>query len=172
MTEKKNIVLVGFMGTGKSSVAKLLARWTGRTLVEMDDEIEKKEGMSINQIFSTKGENHFRRREREVVEELSARRGLVVSTGGGVVLNGDNIRDFKTGGIVVCLDASPETVYRRVKHESHRPLLQTPDPLAKIKELLAFRAPFYAKADAKVSTDGKSVDQVAEEIAKIADEKA
>ena len=167
MTGKRNIVLVGFMGTGKSAVAKILAARTARRLVEMDALIQRKEGMSINEIFAQKGEPYFRAREREVVQALSAKTGLVISTGGGVVLNPDNVKDFQQTGTVICLSASPETIYQRVKHRTHRPLLKTPNPLEKIKELLIARAPHYARADATVITDGKSIEEIAGEIERI-----
>lgn len=160
------------MGTGKSTIAKLLAASTGHVLVEMDAEIEKREGMSISDIFAKKGEAYFRDREREVVQELSAGEGLVISTGGGVVLNSDNIKDFKSTGVVVGLNASPETIYERVKHEKHRPLLKTADPFGKIKELLEARARFYAKADATVETDGKTLEAIATEVEMIVREKS
>ncbi len=155
------------MGTGKSSVAKALAKSTGRLWVEMDATIEKKEGMTITDIFAKKGEPYFRGRERELVLELSAKSGLVISAGGGVVLNLDSVKDFKASGVMVCLTASPETIFARVKHETHRPLLKAENPLAKIKELLETRAPFYALANATVATDGKSVEQIVQEMKEI-----
>ncbi len=168
MVAQKNIVLVGFMGTGKSSVGKIVAETTGRKLVEMDALIEKQEGMMISAIFAGKGEKYFRDKERKVVQELSAKCGLVISTGGGVVLNAENIADFKKNGIVICLSATPETIFERVKNETHRPLLKTKDPLAKIKELLGVRAPFYARADVTITTDGKKIEQIADEVVQAA----
>ncbi len=159
------------MGTGKSAVGAILAKATGRTAVEMDAEIEKEQGMSINDIFAQKGEPYFRALERQQVQALCRRQGLVLSTGGGVVLDRDNMRDFKTSGAVICLAASPETVYARVKDQTHRPLLKTENPMQTIKELMTARAPFYALADATVSTDGKSPDQVAEEVLEFLEKK-
>lgn len=163
----KNIVLVGFMGTGKSAVAKIMATRTGKKLVEMDALIEGQEGMTVEVIFAQKGEPYFRAREREMVQRLSSQSGLVISTGGGVVLNPDNVEDFRKGGTVICLSASPETIFKRVKSQTHRPLLKTPNPLETIKELLAARAPFYEKADAQVNTDGKSLAEIAAEVERI-----
>ncbi len=157
------------MGTGKSAVARHIASVTGRALVEMDERIETKEGMTVAEIFAKKGEKYFRGCERVVVQELCACEGFVISTGGGVVLNKDNIADFRAHGVVVCLRARPETVLERVKLETHRPLLQTDNPLEKIKTLLEKRRPYYAMADVAVDTDGKSVEAVAKEVMRIVD---
>lgn len=165
--DPRNIILFGFMGTGKSAAGLVIADRLGRELVEMDAVIEAREGKTINHIFVSEGEPYFRARERELVEELAARSDLVVSTGGGVVLNPANIEDFKRSGIVFSLMAKPETVYERTKSESHRPLLNTEDPMKRIVELMEQRRPFYEKADHIVQTDGKTAEQVADEILKI-----
>ena len=136
--DKRNIVLVGFMGTGKTTVGRLLAEKTGMPLVDMDASIEERSGKSISDIFAQDGEQHFRALEREVVLELSAREGQIISTGGGIVLNPDNIADFEKTGLVVCLLADAETVLARVRHDSTRPLLAG-DKEAQIVELLQSR---------------------------------
>ncbi|MCX6996283.1 MAG: shikimate kinase, partial [Kiritimatiellaeota bacterium] len=118
-----NIALLGFMGTGKSTVACLLARRLGRELVDMDRVIEQRAGKSISALFAQEGEPHFRRLERALVQELAARRNLVIACGGGVVLDPGNLRDLKKGGLVVGLTAAPAVILRRVAAARHRPLL-------------------------------------------------
>jgi shikimate kinase len=155
------------MGTGKSSAGRVIADRLERELVEMDAIIEEREGKTINHIFVSEGEPYFRALERGLVEELSARNSLVVSTGGGVVLNPANIEDFRRSGVLFSLMAKPETVYERTKRETHRPLLATADPMKRIVELMEPRRPLYDKADHIIHTDNKSVEEVAEEILKI-----
>jgi 3-dehydroquinate synthase len=159
-----NIVLTGFMGTGKTSVARELSRILGRSIVDMDSEIEKKAGMAITEIFARHGEPHFRNLETETAREVSGRRGVIISTGGGVVLRRENIEALRRNGVVVCLSASPETILERTSKTNERPLLQVPDPLAKIRELLSFREPFYKNCDLMMDTEGKTPGAVAEEI--------
>lgn len=163
----RNIVLFGFMGTGKSSTGRVIAGRLGRELIEMDAIIEAREGKTINHIFVSEGEPYFRALERDLVQELAARSSLVVSTGGGVVLNPANIEDFRRSGVLFSLMATPETVYERTRRETHRPLLATADPMKRIVELMDQRRSFYEKADHIIHTDGKTVEQVAEEILKI-----
>lgn len=150
----KNIVLIGFMGSGKTEVGKRLADRLGYTFVDTDGIIEKKTGKSIADIFSEYGEDYFRKLESGVAGELSSTRGHVISTGGGIVINRENILNLKKGGLIVWLKASPETIYKRVKSESHRPLLDVEDPLDEIKRLLGLRESLYAEADISVDTDG------------------
>lgn len=163
----KNIVLVGFMGTGKTVIAKKLARQLKMRYLEVDSIIEQRQGMNINDIFRTRGEAYFRDVETEVVKELAEQEGLVVSTGGGVVLREENIQALGQSGVLICLTASPDEIYRRVNRETHRPLLSVADPMTEIKRLLKKREPFYNKIRRRVNTDGKNIDQVAAEIEKI-----
>lgn len=158
-----NIVLLGFMGTGKTSVAKKLADELGRQFIEMDSIIEEREGMSINDIFAKKGEPYFRMVESDVIKELSSKNGLVISAGGGVVLNPDNIKELQKNSILICLSATPEEIYKRVGDERHRPLLKVEDPLKRIKELLDYRRPYYDKIPIQIDTTGKGVDEVVKE---------
>ena len=160
----RNIVLVGFMGTGKTTVGRLLAEQTGMPLVDMDASIEERSGKSISDIFAQDGEQHFRVLEREVVLELSAREGQIISTGGGIVLNPDNIADFEKTGLVVCLLADAETVLARVRHDSTRPLLAG-DKEAQIFELLQSRRHLYESIEHKIDTSGRpSPEPTAQEI--------
>ena len=136
-----NIALVGFMGTGKSSVGRLAAEQLRFAFIDTDELIENEVGHSIPEIFARLGEPAFRKYERDVVEALSARRDTVIATGGGLVADPSNLASLKTHALVVCLWASPETIWERVRSQSSRPLLQTPDPQARIRELLEQRAP-------------------------------
>ena len=166
----KNIVLVGFMGTGKTSIAKKIAEKLDREFIEMDSLIEEREQMSINEIFKIKGESYFRSIENAIVKELTKKNNLVISTGGGIVLNPDNIDSLEQNGLLICLDADPEEIYRRVSREQHRPLLEVSDPLKKIRELLDFRKPYYDKVFVHINTNGKSIDAIVKDIEKLVNE--
>lgn len=150
----KNIVLVGFMGTGKSSAGRIVAERLGMKFIDMDDEIVRREGCAIPDIFRDRGEAAFRELERALVKELAGQEGFVVSTGGGIVLNPENIRDFSATGLVICLTALPETVLKRVEHDTNRPLLAGGDKLQKIIELQAKRQALYDAIPAKIPTEG------------------
>jgi shikimate kinase len=160
----KNIVLTGFMGSGKSSVGVKLAEKLDMTVVDTDDEIEKESGTKISIIFSEKGETYFRQLEKDVVKKVSKRDDTVIITGGGVVLDKENIANLRKNGLIIFLHASPEVIYNRVKGESHRPLLQVKEPQKKIKELLDFRAEFYENNDLMIDTSKLSVDEVVNKI--------
>jgi shikimate kinase len=160
----RNIVLVGFMGSGKTTVGKLIAEATGMTLLDMDSIIEERAGKTINEIFADEGEAHFRSLERSLVQELSATEGNIISTGGGIVLNSRNIADFEKTGLVVCLLADAETVLDRVKHDSSRPLLAG-DKESKIIELLESRKALYESITHRIDTSGRpSPEPTAQEI--------
>ena len=164
---KRNIVLVGFMGTGKTTVGQLLAKQTGMPLVDMDTLIEERTGKTITDIFAEEGETYFRALEREMVQELATREGQVISTGGGIVLNSDNIADFEKTGLVVCLLANAETVLDRVRHDTTRPLLAG-DKETKIIQLLETRKPLYEAITHKIDTTGRpSPEPTATEIIKL-----
>jgi len=158
------IVLTGFMGTGKSAVGRRLAERLGVPFLDLDDLIERSAGMTISDIFAREGEAGFRRREREVIASLAGRQGCVIATGGGAVLDPENLRALKEGGLIVCLRAEPETILRRVGAQTQRPLLQTPDRMARIRELLDQRAPAYESADLSVDTTARDVDEIVEQI--------
>lgn len=159
-----NLALIGFMGTGKSSVGKLVADLLRFTFLDTDQLIEARAGKSITHIFTQEGEPAFRDWERRVVLELVDLRKTVISTGGGLPLNPANLESLKTHALVVCLWSSPATIYERVRAHTHRPLLQDPDPLEKIRQLLAAREPYYRQADVLVNTEMRSVREVATQV--------
>lgn len=160
----KNIVLVGFMGTGKTAVAKRLARVLKMKYVSTDDIIEEREGRAIKDIFARDGEPHFREIEKKVVKDISSMENVVVAAGGGVVLDATNMENLKEKGVLICLNATAKDILERTKTCAHRPLLNVPDPQAKIKELLDKRAPYYKKADYQVDTSGKALEKIVDEI--------
>ncbi len=163
-TQPRSIVLLGFMGTGKTAVGRVLARRLDRRFVDLDQQVEERAGCSIAALFETAGEAAFRKLEREAVRDIRDQPGLVVATGGGVVLDPRNLADLAAGGRLVCLCATPETILRRVRHHTTRPLLRTADPLARIRELLAAREPLYDRIPLRVATDGLTPEQVADVI--------
>lgn len=160
----KNIILVGFMGAGKTVTAKALASCLGMKLVSTDAAIVEKEGRSINEIFAKDGESYFRDTETQVVYDLAQKVNLVIDCGGGVVLRKENLDALKENGAVIYLKTTPSVIYDRVKDDTHRPLLNVNDPVAAIKDLLDQRAECYAQADHEVWTDDRTAGEVAEEI--------
>jgi len=162
--KSKNIILMGFMGTGKSTVGKKLAARFGMTFLDMDTVIEKRAGKPIPRIFAEDGEPHFRAIERTLAWELSQQRGLVVACGGGVVLNPDNVRDYSQTGLVVCLTATPETIFQRTSRARNRPLLEEQDRMKRILDLLEKRKHLYAAIPHQVDTSSLSSERVADSI--------
>lgn len=156
-----NIVLMGFMGTGKSTVGRVLARRLGMQFMDMDTLIEERAGKPISRIFSEDGEPHFRTLERTVAQELAQKSGLVIACGGGVVLNPDNIRDYSRTGLVVCLTATPGVIFKRTSRDRNRPLLEEQDRMKRILALLEQRKALYAAIPHQVDTSSPSADQVA-----------
>jgi shikimate kinase len=159
-----NIALVGFMGTGKSSVGQLVAGQLHFTFLDTDQLIEARSGKTISDIFAQDGEPAFRALEHDVVGQLARRERTVISTGGGLPAGDSNMASLKTHALVICLWASPETIWERVRNQTHRPLLNDPDPLAKIRVLLAAREPCYRRADVLVSTELRSLREVAQQV--------
>ncbi|MCU0641415.1 MAG: shikimate kinase [Candidatus Margulisbacteria bacterium] len=160
-----NIILIGFMGAGKSAVGQLLARDLGYNYLDTDTLIEQTEKRSVSAIFAAEGEAHFRDLESEVLKTLQDYDGFVLSTGGGMVLRAENISLLKSLGKVILLWADPATLYERVKNETHRPLLKVDDPLAEIKKRLTDREPNYrAAADETINTAGQEPAEIVEEI--------
>ena len=158
----KNIYLVGFMGSGKSTVGKILAEKLNMKFVDIDKLIEEKEGMKIKDIFEQKGESYFRVLERKQIEAIVNQEGLVVSTGGGLGANLDNMNLMKKNGDVVWLDVSLNTVLDRLKNNQDRPLLK--QPIEKIKQLFEERKNVYRLANIRINADKKTPSQIVEEI--------
>lgn len=163
----RNIVLVGFMGVGKSVVANKLAIKLKRKLVSTDKLIEQKAKKTIPEIFRESGESYFRQLEQSVISEISGENSLIIDCGGGVVLNQKNIDLLKKNGIFFYLAASPEVIYERAMKEPGRPLLKVDDPRAKINELLKERTPRYQQSDHTIDTSHHNVDQTVSEILKL-----
>jgi shikimate kinase len=159
-----NLALIGFMGTGKSCVGRVAADTMHFTFLDTDNVIEARAGKPISDIFAQDGEPAFRQWERRIVEELTRRQKTVIATGGGLPVNEANLASLKTHALVICLWASPETIWDRVRAHDHRPLLNEPDPLARIRELLAAREPYYRQADVLVNTGMRSVREVAQHV--------
>ncbi len=160
-----NIVLIGFMGSGKSTVSDYLSSVFDMKLVEMDQEIADRQGMSIPDIFAAYGEEYFRNLETELLRELQSGQNCVISCGGGVVLRSENVAEMKKNGRVVLLTASPETIYERVKDSDDRPILEGNKNVDFIAELMEKRREKYeAAADIVVRTDDKTVLQICEEL--------
>lgn len=160
----KNVVLTGFMGTGKSSVGKLLAYRLGKSFIDIDKQIEKEAGISIPEIFTKYGEEFFRAKEHEVVARIARYKNVVIATGGGVVLNDRNMECLRGKGIIICLSATPDVILERTSRRPTRPLLQCENPRQKITELLTKRQPFYEQADYVVDSSNLTPHQVTEEI--------
>jgi len=158
-----NIVLTGFMGTGKSTVGRLLAERLGVDFVDTDELIVARDGRTIAEIFREEGQAAFREWERRVACELGQRDNLVIATGGRMMLDEVNAAALLENGRVFCLTAAPETIIARLEGDVRRPLLNVPDPAAKIRQLLEKRAVAYGRFP-QIDTEGKTAVQVAEEI--------
>ena len=160
----KNIVLTGFMGTGKSEVARELSRLSGLRLIDIDREIESSQQRTISDIFRQDGEEYFRQIETAAIVHFSAIEGAIISTGGGAVLKEENLQALRVNGTIFCLTASPETILERTEGDTDRPLLPSEDRLEKIAELLASRRPFYERSGVMIDTEGKTPLEIAYEI--------
>ncbi len=164
MRSIKNLALVGFMGTGKSSVGRLAAEALQFEFVDTDALIESESGLTVEEIFRQQGEPAFRQLERQIVQNLEQRDKTIIATGGGLVADPANLASLKSHALVVCLWASPEIIWERVREQTHRPLLQTADPLLKIRELLASRDPLYRQADVLIQTNHRSPKEVVQQV--------
>lgn len=159
---KRNIVLTGFMGTGKTAVGKHLSKYLQMDFVDTDEEIEKATGLKISEIFRKHGERYFRKEESLVVEKVAEQENCVIATGGGIVLNADNMRRLRKKGFIILLEARPEVIARRVCQNEERPLLASHGDLVKrIAALLKERASFYEECDFKINTSALSFEEVA-----------
>jgi shikimate kinase len=153
-----NFFLVGLMGAGKTTVGRILSKHYGKTFHDSDHEIEARCGVKIPLIFEIESEAGFRRREEAVIADLSERDGIVLATGGGAVLSASNRAALKARGVVIYLRGSPEHLFERTRHDRSRPLLQTADPLGRMRELYQQRDPLYREvADIVVDTGRQSV---------------
>ena len=160
----KNIVLVGLSGSGKTTIGKLLEQKINLKFIDTDEIIVNNENRSINDIFATDGEKFFRQIEFEVVRKVSEQNDLIISTGGGVVLNQENIDNLKKNGIVFYLKTSVDTLINRLKNDTTRPLLKTNDLRLKLEKMLLDRATFYEKADYIIKNDNDNIEQTVENI--------
>lgn len=164
---RRNLYLTGFMGTGKTSIGREVAKALRYRFIDSDRWIEKTVGMKIPAIFEEKGEAWFREQERRFVDEGHPAEGCVVACGGGLVTIGETRRAVEAKGILIALFASPETVLERTSRNKNRPLLQTADPEARIRELMAQRDPVYRSIPLAVSTDGRSFSDVRDAVLRI-----
>jgi shikimate kinase len=159
-----NIALTGFMAVGKSAVGRNLASKLRHRFVDLDKIIEKSEGMKINDIFSRKGESYFRRAEKRALAEVLFQSEQVIATGGGAVMDEENLLLLREKSFLVCLTANPEVLLRRVGNNRQRPLLTHGDRAQRIRELLALREKNYAQAHVSIDTSDLTVNQVAGKI--------
>ena len=160
-----NIFLIGFMGTGKTTIANALKRKYDMQVVDMDAEIEKEQQMAISDIFSSKGEEYFRDLETQLIKDLQSKDNVVISCGGGAVLREENVTEMKKSGKIVLLNATPETILERVKNSHNRPLLEGNKNVDFIRELMSKREDKYnAAAEITVSVDNRDVDEIADEV--------
>jgi len=162
-----NLVLIGFMGTGKTTVGKKLAKALGMRFIDTDHEIERVTGMTVNQIFRKYGEVRFRSEEKAAVRRITREGNHVIATGGGVILDPENVCMLKQSGVVICLSASPEVIYRRLSRKRNRPLLRTENPMEAIISLLEQRQPLYRCADFTIDTSGLGLDEVVAEAVRV-----
>jgi shikimate kinase len=172
--KKSRIFLTGFMGSGKSTIAPLLAHAIGYDFLDIDAEIEKRVGKSITEIFQQRGEAFFRNIERAILQELPQKEHCVISLGGGTLAHNDNLHLIKSSGILVYLKADPEKLVHRLKNKTDRPLLKSADGTrldetalrSRINQLMTSREPFYNQADLIILTDNKHVGATIDEIVK------
>jgi shikimate kinase len=165
MIRPQNIFLVGPMGAGKSTIGRQLASSLGYDFQDSDQEIQRRTGVDISTIFEFEGEEGFRNRERQVIEDLAQQDNIVLATGGGAVLVAENRQQLAARGFVIYLHCSPEQQYARTSRDRNRPLLDTEDPKQKLKDLMAEREPIYRQvADMVVSTERRGTSSVVKEI--------
>ena len=166
----KNIILVGFMGSGKTTIAFELSHRLNMRYVSTDDLIEEREKCTINEIFTKKGEDYFRNVETLAVRDACSMENVIIDLGGGAVIRDENWESIRASGVVICLIADEDIIMERIKKYKHRPLLNVEDPKQKIRNLMSKRALFYAKADHCVDTGRLTVKQAVEKISGIVEE--
>jgi len=164
---ERNIVLIGFMGCGKSLTSNRLAEILNRQVISTDKLVEQREGQSIAEIFEKSGEGYFRNIEKEIIKEISGQSDMIIDCGGGIVMDEENMAHLKENGLVIYLSTSPESIYKNIKHRTERPLLNVENPQLKITELLEERRPYYEKADVTIDVDHKAINQIAEDVLKV-----
>ena len=162
----KSIVLVGLMGAGKTAVGKILSDKLGYEFLDTDNIIEQEENCKISDIFSSKGEQYFRELENKLVLRLQNEENKIISTGGGLFQNKENITNLAKNGYIIYLQASPEILYSRIKEDFSRPLLQNTDPLSKLSNLLKKRENNYKLANLTINTENKTINEISDEIIK------
>lgn len=160
----KNIVLIGFMGTGKTSTGRLLASRLGRPFTDTDQKIEMENNLTITEMFALYGEDYFREKEAAVIVEVSRLAGTVIATGGGVVLRQEDLACLKKSGIIIALTASLEVILERTSRRHSRPLLNQPDRAATLAKMLQERSGLYDRADLTLDTSEHSPQQISEKI--------
>lgn len=171
-----NVFLVGMMGAGKTTVGKLLAQQLGKIFVDSDEKIQQRTGVTIPHIFDVEGEEGFRQREAGVIQDMVKRDNIVLATGGGAVLSEQSREALRGNGIVVYLKSSVHDLWQRTRHDRNRPLLQTADPRARLKELYELRDPLYTEVADLVMPTGKQnvhslVQQLRQELKNYTDDK-
>lgn len=160
----RNLALIGFMGTGKSTVGHGVAHQLGFAFVDTDHLIEARAHKPIPEIFAQDGEAAFRELERGVVADLTHLERTVIATGGGLGANAEHLASLKTHALVICLWTTAEVIWERVRHQTHRPLLHVPDPQARIRQLLAEREPIYRQADVLINTGSRQLRDVVQHV--------
>lgn len=164
MDKRRNLVLMGFMGTGKSALGRRVAALTGARFLDMDAELERRAGKPVARIFAEEGEAAFRRMEAALAAEWGMHEGAVISCGGGVVLREENLRALGANGVLVCLSARPDVILARTSRSRKRPLLAGENPAGTIRDLLAARAPHYAKIPIQIDTSDADLVVLAERL--------
>ena len=160
-----NIILIGFMATGKTILGRILAEKMDMEFFDTDSIISEQEGKSINKIFAEKGERYFRGLEKNVIKTISRKNNAVISTGGGTVLLFENIKRLRQKGIIICLKTRPEIILQRIKQQKgKRPLLDKPEPLKEIQSILKIRASYYRQADLTIDTSDFEVKKIIDRI--------
>lgn len=168
----KNIVLVGLSGSGKTTIGKILNNYTNYAFVDTDAIIEKIENRTINNIFATDGEEYFRDIEAKITKDISLKGNQIISTGGGIVLREENLKNLKKNGVIFYLKTSVEILLKRLEGDNSRPLLKTDDIKKKLENMLKIRNNLYEKADITIETDKMSAEETAKEILRIYNEES